>query len=269
MSTMAYLLLFSVLLVTPGISWKVPRTRVIPAIFRTREVFAKSHTTQQMLTRGENRQKPERLNGGINSYMRMTQTDGVAIDSSKQRRDTLSYSRLALRSTVISWWVQIILTVISSVILTFANTVRQSSNGQSFWTSGFAFSSIGVIISYVSAFLTWKNSRMCKKLIVATDERKAKLSLKKAFQFSISLSMVGMLVTLLGAEQIVGTLASKVLSLQGIQPVIGTIGTQNSLQALDIFLVQANTNTLLALFSPIACYLLLQTSSYLTGVAEK
>ena len=166
----------------------------------------------------------------------------------------LGFSRLALRCTTVSWWIQIVLTVISSVILIFANTVRQSSSLQSFWSSGFAFSSMGVAISFISSFLTWKNSRMCKRLPSASDTTESMVALQKAFEMSIAISLLGMFVTLLGAEQIVGTLASKVLSLQGIQPLIGTVGTQNSLQALDIFLVQANTNTLLALFSPVVCY---------------
>ena len=56
-----------------------------------------------------------------------------------------------------------------------------------------------------------------------------------------------------------GTLASKVLSSQGLVPVlinqVGMNGAQNQLQALDIFLVQANTNTILAHFAPLVCYM--------------
>ena len=262
------LLLLCALLATPGVSWKLQGTRGIPTPFHflTKKAFAQLYAATRPRNGGRLRTS---VVGGTNTHLEMASTDGVAIDTSKQRNEILSYSRLALRSTVISWWIQIILTVISSVILTFANTVRQSSNAQSFWTSGFAFSSIGVIISYVSALMTWKNSRMCKRLILTSDEGKAKLTMKKAFHFSVTLSLVGMFVTLLGAEQIVGTLASKVLSLQGIQPIIGTIGTQNSLQALDIFLVQANTNTLLALFSPVVCYLFLQTPSFLKSIDSK
>ena len=265
---LAWLILLLVLQVTPGASWRLDTSTRAAVRTRTRGLF--QIKSQAPANRESFGYWPARgKKGNTNKLFKMASTDGVVIDTSEQRGKVLSYSRLAFRCTVISWWIQIILTVISSVILTFANTVRQSSNAQSFWTSGFAFSSIGVIISYASALLTWKNSRMCRKLVVATDEVKAKLGLKKDFQFSITLSLVGMFVTLLGAEQIVGTLASKVLSLQGIQPIIGTIGAQNSLQALDIFLVQANTNTLFALFSPIVCYLLLQTSSYLKGIGDE
>ena len=58
-----------------------------------------------------------------------------------------------------------------------------------------------------------------------------------------------------------GNLASKVLTSQGtFIPVIqSTGGAQNALQALDIFLVQANTNVLVAQFVPLVCNLFLQT----------
>jgi hypothetical protein len=78
-----------------------------------------------------------------------------------------------------------------------------------------------------------------------------------------------MLVTLLGAEQIVGTLAAKVLSTQGLQPLIGVINQQNTLQALDIFLVQSNTNTLVAHFAPLVCFLLLQIQFPITSTNSR
>ena len=79
-------------------------------------------------------------------------------------------------------------------------------------------------------------------------------------KISVSLSLVGMLVSLLGAEQIVGTLASKVLSQQGYVPVMAAVGAANpQIQALDIFLVQANTNCLVAHFIPLVAYLWAQS----------
>ena len=70
-----------------------------------------------------------------------------------------------------------------------------------------------------------------------------------------------------GAEQIVGNLASKVLTSQGsFIPIVQTAGSaQNALQALDIFLVQANTNVLVAQFVPLVCNLFLQTQIPSTG----
>jgi hypothetical protein len=197
--------------------------------------------------------------GKKETYFKLNMASVIIPTSTNQKSDLFSYYRFAFRLTWLSWWVQIILTVISSVILTFANTVRQSASTYSIWMSGFAFSTIGVFISFFSCLLTWNNSRKLKRFTNESNEQMAIKSIQKSFKYSVWISLLGMFITLLGAEQIVGTLASKVLSLQGFQPTLGALNQQNSLQALDIFLVQANTNSLLALFSPIVTYLGLQS----------
>jgi len=61
-----------------------------------------------------------------------------------------------------------------------------------------------------------------------------------------------MLVTLLGAELIVGVLAAKVLTVQGVGPFGSGLGAaaiaSQTLQPVDILIGQANTNTLLSHF---------------------
>merc|ERR1712157_523027 len=68
----------------------------------------------------------------------------------------------------------------------------------------------------------------------------------------VTINLLGMLVTLIGAEQIVGVLAAKVLTSQGVFPLSGSVPTSTVstqvLQPLDILVVQANTNTLLSHF---------------------
>ena len=77
-----------------------------------------------------------------------------------------------------------------------------------------------------------------------------------------------MLTVLLGAEQIVGVLASKVLNSQGFgSTLITNINSQHTLQALDIFLVQANTNVLVAHFAPLLLFLFTQTQLPLNAEA--
>lgn len=170
-------------------------------------------------------------------------------------------SRLFLRCSWISWWFQIILSVISSTILTFANTVRQSNSLNSLWMSGFSLSTIGVVISLLNAMWTWNITRVARRIQTKKIVYENAIpNLRYYAKTSVIISLIGMLVTLLGAEQIVGNLASKVLSAQALIPSVNYAMTaQNSLQALDIFLVQANTNTLLSHFSPLSCYIWLQT----------
>ena len=170
-------------------------------------------------------------------------------------------NRTVLRVSWISWWTQIVLSVISGVILTFANTVRQANNtiNISLWASGFAFSAIGVLLAFFNAFSTWNITRLTRRINKGKiDENKIPDAFRRHFRMSITLSFFGMLITLLGAEQIVGTLASKVLSNQGLQSVLGGMNPQNVLQAVDIFLVQANTNTIVSHFAPLLSYVWLQ-----------
>jgi len=171
-------------------------------------------------------------------------------------------NRLYARVGWTSWWFQIVLSVISGVILTFANTVKSTSNLQTNpWTSGFAFSSIGVLAAFINVFWTWNLTRTNRRIALKkVDPTKILPTLKRMSQISVFISLSGMFITLLGAEQIVGTLASKVLSNQGIGFLpMTTMASTNTLQALDIFLVQANTNTLCAHFAPLLSYLGLLT----------
>lgn len=171
-----------------------------------------------------------------------------------------SLNRLFYRSSVACWWIQIILCVISGTILTFANTVRHQAS-HSFWLSGFSLSAIGVCISFVNAFWTWNFTRLNRRIRTKKiSVEKIIPTMRKYSRISVGLSLAGMLVTLLGAEQIVGNLASKVLSSQALFGVTTYAGGQSSaLQPLDIFLVQANTNALVSHFAPLLCYNLLQT----------
>ena len=98
--------------------------------------------------------------------------------------------------------------------------------------------------------------------------------IRRAIVIGVTLNLLGMLVTLIGAEQIVGLLAAKVLTMQGVSPFaasfglglggvggggVGLGGTQ-SVQPLDVLIVQANTNTLLSHFLSLVCCLILTRS---------
>ena len=94
--------------------------------------------------------------------------------------------------------------------------------------------------------------------------------IRRAIVIGVTLNLLGMLVTLIGAEQIIGLLAAKVLTMQGFGPFqssfglggvpgSGGIGSQ-SVQPLDVLIVQANTNTLLSHFLSLVCCLILTRS---------
>jgi len=118
--------------------------------------------------------------------------------------------------------------------LTFANTVRGTATF-SFWGNGFAFSVIGVFVAFTNALWTWNMTRVARRIgAKKVEESRVLPILRGNTRFSISLSLVGMLVTLLAAETIVGKLSSKVLSTQaGLVPFVAQVGVQQ-IQALDI-----------------------------------
>ena len=190
-------------------------------------------------------------------------TSGASIPPKTATTSLSNINRLVSRTSWVSWWFQIVLSVISGVILTFANTVRKGDTVSQLWSSGFAFSGIGVCISFINAFWTWNFTRLSKRIASGkVEESKVIPTLTRYAKISVAISLVGMLVTILGAEQIVGSLASKVLA-QGnagsFMPLITTTGLGQTLQALDIFLVQANTNAIVSHYVPLLCYIYLQT----------
>lgn len=194
----------------------------------------------------------------INISMKST-TGTLTVKPSLKSIDNLN--KLYIRSSWISWWIQIILTVVSGVILTFANTVRSITTIRELWFSGFSFSTVGVCISFFSSFLTWNFTRLGRRIQTQKiNEENVIPTFRKYTQLSIFTSLIGMLVTLLASEQIAGNLATKVLSNQAFLPSLSyAVAPGSNLQALDIFLVQANTNTLLAHYVPMLFYSFLQT----------
>lgn len=178
--------------------------------------------------------------------------------------DVKPLSRKYMRLTIFSWWCQIVLSVVSGVILTFAQSVRKSGSSLTgFWSSGFALSTIGVAMAFVNSFWTWTMTRTARRAYLGRiDNQKVVPTFRRYSRISITISLVGMFMSLLGAEQIVGTLASKVLSSQGYVPVVaaGVGQSISQVQALDIFLVQANTNAIFAHFIPLTSFLWSQKS---------
>lgn len=79
---------------------------------------------------------------------------------------------------------------------------------------------------------------------------------------AIFVNLLGLLTSLVGAEQFVGTLMARVLTQQGFAPlVVAGPGANNvaspTVQPVDIFVIQANTNILLSHFISLVTSLVL------------
>jgi hypothetical protein len=168
----------------------------------------------------------------------------------------LAASKKMQRLSWFSWWAQTILTTVSTTILVFAASVVHSGakNTQSATAApAFFLSGTALILSAASIIWTWGNgARLSKRLLRPTllpsakQHIQAATLIRRALQVQISLNVLGLLGTLLAAEEIVGSLAIKVLTTFGVGAASMYNAPLMGLQPLDILVVQANTNTMLA-----------------------
>jgi len=157
----------------------------------------------------------------------------------------------ALRSKIdgvsyFSWWAQIILSTVSGVLLLFANSVSLRMGTAVLAARTLAVGGLG--FSFASTLWTWRYRQLATKLVLepetsAVTAAKSVLSIAK---IGVVLNLIGMGLSLIGAEAIVGTLAAKALT----QSQAATLGVASSaVQPLDMLIVQANTNIVLAHFA--------------------
>lgn len=193
-------------------------------------------------------------------------SQGAALSESVQTSDSMQLTKLFSRASWVSWWIQVILSVVSAITLVFANTVRQGAEKTLyFWSSGFAFSAASILLALANTLWTFNITKLCSRVAFKkVEEKNVAPNFRKYSQISVALSLFGMFCGLVGAEQIVGVLASKILSNQGpgqftLSPGLAGSASSAPFQALDIFLVQANTNCLVAHFASLVIYVVLQT----------
>lgn len=156
------------------------------------------------------------------------------------------------RTAWLSWWVQLILSTVSGVLLLFVDSVSKPSS--TFAVGSRIFALVGLFCAIPSTLWTWRYRRLASKLGRELDTMPADAAAQAAnlARFGTKLNMAGMLFAIIGSEAIVGTLASKALTASQAQ-VLGA-AVANTIQPIDMLLVQANTNLILSHFlSLVAC----------------
>eukprot|EP00752_Nemacystus_decipiens_P002912 g2710.t1 len=164
----------------------------------------------------------------------------------------------------LSWWAQTILSTVAFIILLFSNAVTNRSARGNILGNGVALALASLACSAASICWTWGYTLKAKgwrNLGTLAEVDDAQLRMRNSLKMGLYINVAGMLLALIGAEQIVGTLVAKVLYSQGFQPsvMVGSTGAaevaQAQFRALDVFIVQANTNTLLSHFCSLAASL--------------
>ncbi|WP_204152550.1 DUF3611 family protein [Leptolyngbya sp. CCY15150] len=157
----------------------------------------------------------------------------------------------------ISLWIQGVLAVVSTLVLLFSTVILQVENrspNQAITNpgagAGVALAIVGIIALYVGVYWSFRYTRLSRAL-KTSDRPPTPKALMDAIRIGLIINMVGMFITLLGGEALVGSLFAKALS----QPQSGVALYERITQAvqpIDILVVQANTNTVLAHFVGLA-----------------
>lgn len=153
-----------------------------------------------------------------------------------------------------SFWVQLVLTVVSGAILLFAAVSNRNPSGTSAGTGvGVVLTTCGIAVLGFNMF--WALTRYVsigRRLDGAATVRPKKAEAIQTIRTGLIASLVGILLALLGAEAIVGLLFGKAVNQFGALAIPGVGGfNPNLIQPIDILVVQASINVILAQFAAI------------------
>lgn len=167
-------------------------------------------------------------------------------------------SRAFWRIGWLTWWVQLILTIVSAVIVGFALTFPSVDVGTSASSIGFVFIGISIIVAFVSLFCTFGYTRLSLWLQSASSSEassKAPAKISYRLRVGISVALFGLAFATLGLQAIVGTLLARLLTtgigstnFRGLDSKAGSVATP-LVQPVDVLVVQASANIILALLT--------------------
>ena len=150
----------------------------------------------------------------------------------------------------IAFWAQLVLTVISSIILLFAGALsRAPGANQNSPTTG-----VGVFVTVLGIAVLFFNMYWAlfryiptgRKLDGSPVNRPKRPETIRVLRMGLIVSLIGLLLSLLGAQATIGLLAAKAFN-QGIGGFVNT-DPSKFIQPLDILVVQASINVILAQF---------------------
>jgi hypothetical protein len=151
----------------------------------------------------------------------------------------------------ISFWIQLVLGVISGIIvLLFAVfSQRAGSPGNNPGTGFGVFLAVcGLIVLGGGIYIAYRYTRIASQLLSANpNNRPRKSETVQVLRLGLWINLGGTLVTLLGAQAIVGTLVARSISPQAITTQI--FDPTRIISGLDMLIVQANVNTVSAHFA--------------------
>jgi hypothetical protein len=159
-------------------------------------------------------------------------------------------SLLLKRTGCLSFWFQIVLGAVSTVLLFIATA---SFLGGQKRTQGIEVAVLcaygGVLLLGVGIYFALRYGRMAKAIMNPNPKlRPGKTDTLQVIRYGLIVNLVGMLLSIFGAEAFAGILLVKSFNLSPL--LIGASASQY-VNSADMAIVQANTNTIAAHFSGI------------------
>ncbi|KAF8058327.1 lpxC [Scenedesmus sp. PABB004] len=156
--------------------------------------------------------------------------------------DTLGASASTVRNFAFaSFWVQLPLTVVSACVLFFAIMFSKAPGDVSRW-----FTLVGIAASLLSTFFAHGFLTLAKRAI-NEGKQVSRSFLVQNLVRNTNINLAGIGITLIGLQASVGTLVSKTM-LAATNAPYAAPAPGGTLISLDVFSLQASTNTLLAHF---------------------
>lgn len=147
----------------------------------------------------------------------------------------------------LGFWLQLVLAVVSTLIFLFAIPFASTGASNPGTGGSLLFAVGGLFVLYASTFWSFRYVTIARKL-KNPDDRPKKADTIQTIRWGLTSNVIGMGLSVLGAESIAGTLLGKSLSLAQPFAVYSPDALSKIIQPLDIFIVLANTHTITAHF---------------------
>ena len=170
-------------------------------------------------------------------------------DSSSSLPTTVKQVANALRFGGWScFWIQLVLGIISGIIFLFAIVALPGQKTGAGSGGGLFFALCGLVVLVFSIYLAFRYTRLAKQLRSPTPSlRPSRADTTQQVKKTLISNLVGMSLTLFGAEAIGGVLLGKSLARPQVF-IESTANLREFIQPLDIFIVLGNTHMIVAHF---------------------
>ncbi|MEA5471005.1 DUF3611 family protein [Spirulina sp. 06S082] len=159
----------------------------------------------------------------------------------------------------IGFWLQLVLGVISTVTVLFASSsfIGDTNTANTQGTELGVFCAVlGLIALGISIYYSFRYMAIAQMLQNPnTSQRPNRADTVKVIRAGLVVNLIGMLLTIIGAEANVGLVLAK--SLANPPGAIANVDPQKLVNSIDLLVIQANANTIAAHFSGIVSSLLL------------